>query len=246
MERIWNDMQTVRHHACGPDGKLKLPALFDYLQDAAAQHANHLGVGIRFLAEHRMLWVLSRIRLRILRLPAIGETVRITTYPSGPEKIFATRQYALSDGEGRELVRGTSFWLLLDAAKFRPLKPLQHLGGALPANEDQTRYFTGLAKLEGNPALSDLREYGVTHSMIDVNRHLNNAYYAFFTNDALGMMSGAFRTLSEIQVNFNHSAALGDRILCRGALSGGAFYVEGVSSDGSVSYFQADGTLNGL
>ena len=246
MERIWNDTQIVRHHACGPDGKLKLHVLFDYLQDAAAQHADHLGVGIRFLAEHRMLWVLSRIRLRILRFPAIGENVRITTYPSGPEKIFATRQFLLSDSADNQIACGSSFWLLLDALKFRPLKPLQHLGGALPANEDQTRYFTGLDKLEGNPALSDLREYAVTHSMIDVNRHLNNAYYAFFTSDALGMMSGAFRTVSEIQVNFNHSAALGEKILCRGSLSGGVFYVEGVSPDRSVTYFQAAGKAAGL
>lgn len=85
--------------------------------------------------------------------------------------------------------------------------------------------------MEGNPAVSELREYTVSHSMIDVNRHLNNAYYAFFTNDALGMMSGAFRSVSEIQVNFNHSGTLGDRIVCRGSLSSGCFYVDGRSPD---------------
>ena len=101
MERIWHDLQTVRHHACGPDGTLKLHVLFDYLQDAAAQHADHLGVGIRFLAEHRMLWVLSRIRLRILRLPAIGETVdeRIPIFRS----LAADHAMALRCEESRTL-----------------------------------------------------------------------------------------------------------------------------------------------
>ena len=246
MERIWTDHLTVRHHECGPDAKLKLNSLFDYRQDAAAGHADHLGVGIQFLAEHRMLWVLSRVKLRIARMPAIGERICVTTYPSGPEKIFATRQYAVCDEKGELIIYGTSFWLLLDGAKFRPLKPLQHLGNALPANGDQIRYFSGLDKLEGNPAVSELREYTVSHSMIDVNRHLNNAYYAFFTNDALGMMSGAFRSVSEIQVNFNHSGALGDRIVCRGSLSSGCFYVDGRSPDGSVTFFQASGAVNDL
>lgn len=215
MERIWTDHLTVRHHECGPDAKLKLNSLFDYLQDAAAGHADHLGVGIQFLAEHRMLWVLSRVKLRIARMPAIGERICVTTYPSGPEKIFATRQYAVCDEKGELIIYGTSFWLLLDGREVPSPEAASASWKRLAGERGSDPLFSGLDKLEGNPAVSELREYTVSHSMIDVNRHLNNAYYAFFTNDALGMMSGAFRSVSEIQVNFNHSGTLGDRIVCR-------------------------------
>ena len=79
MERIWSDRLTVRHHECGPNAELKLNSLFDYLQDAAAKHADHLGVGFQFLAAHHILWILALMNLWIVRMPAIGETIRVVT-----------------------------------------------------------------------------------------------------------------------------------------------------------------------
>ncbi len=64
------------------------------MQDAAALHADELGCGLDFLHRNRMLWVLSRIRVAIDRMPEIGETIQVLTYPTGTERLFALRQFS--------------------------------------------------------------------------------------------------------------------------------------------------------
>ena len=42
-----------RHSEVDLNGKVKLRAVFDYIQEAAAQHAEILGCGMRFLAKEK-------------------------------------------------------------------------------------------------------------------------------------------------------------------------------------------------
>ena len=238
------DRLTVRPHEAGPDGRLRPGSLFDYLQDAAAGHADQLGCGIAFLRRRRLLWVLSRIRLEIRRYPAIGETLELETYPSGPDKLFATRQFTLRDADGETAARASSCWLLLDGATFRPRKVLATLELPLPANGDRIRHFTELDKLAAPDGTVDRVEHRVRHSHIDVNCHLNNAFYAAFIADTLGELTGDFRAPRELQVNFLHAGALGDRIACGGTLTeDGEFRIDGQSPDGQTRYFQSAGRI---
>ena len=237
---------TVTHHECGPDAVLKLNCILDYFQDIAACHADLLRIGMTDLQELHELWVLSRLRLRFNRYPVLGEKLTVMTYPTGLNRLFATRQYQLLAENGERLVEATSFWIVIDDTKFRPVKPFKMLADFDGRNLDKPRFFPDLDKIaEPEDGVSEnLLEYQVLHSNIDLNRHLNNAFYGSYIVDTLGKLAGRLCHPREVQINFLLPGALNARIHCGGRLNeDGAFYIDGRNAESGQLCFQAEGSL---
>lgn len=233
---VWNEDFTVRHTEVSREGNLRIDTFFDYMQEAAANHAANLGCGLADLEKHGMMWVLSRLRLRIFRTPGIGERITVTTWPSGVDKLFATREFILTIGD-EQIAAGSSFWLLLDRARMRPLRVLESLPIPLPDNSGRERVFTDLPKLPRREC-SDPLPLTVTESQIDVNRHMNNARYIARLFDWLSVHLGAAPVVSEIQANFLMGTAPESVLTVSGSAENGVWYIE--ESVDSVPHFQAE------
>ena len=226
----------VRHHECGPNGNMKLQLLMDCLQDIAAEHAEMLGCGMEDLMTSRRIWVLSRLRIRILRFPRLKDELELLTYPSGHDRLSAFRQYCISCG-GEALVQGSSAWVMLDGDTYRPIAMEKVFEKPLPGKEEKPRYFE---KFDKFPAFEgkELCSFLVGAGDIDLNKHLNNAVYARYIENTLeSLEKGSSQRLRELQINFQHAGQLGDEIPCSGVLDGGSFCIRG------DSFFAAGGTL---
>lgn len=226
----------VRHHECGADGKMKLPLLMDCLQDIAAEHAEKLGCGMEDLQEAKRIWVLSRLKIRVLRFPELKEDLELLTYPSGHDRLFAHRQYSIS-ANGEEVIQGSSAWLMLDGTTYRPQPMEKVFAVPLPTNDDRPRYFEKFEKIADVEA-DNVVSYTVGTSDIDLNLHLNNAVYARYIEDLLGVIApGSEKRIKELQINFQHAGQLGDKIECAGVTDGNIFRISG------GKYFLACGTF---
>ena len=233
----------IRAHECGKDHKLKFHILLDYLQDIAATHAELLDVGLSALERSGTLWVLSRMKLNVRRYPQCDEKITLTTYPSGVSSLFAVREYVMTDEKGEELLHGTSFWLVIDAKTFRPLKAASFLPENMPLNENLPRYFRENGKIERKNIPGNL-SFTVRHGDIDMNRHLNNALFARNILDSICKEKDDFVSIKEIQLNFINSGALGEELIFGSETdSNGNFYAEALSPDGKKCYIQATGIL---
>ena len=223
---------------------LKMKDMLDYLQDVAGHHADELGVGLNSFG-HKMFWVLSRLRLRFSRYPKLGEKLTVMTYPTGLNRLFATRQYQLIAENGERLVESTSFWIVIDDAKFRPVKPFKMLADFGDRNPDKPRFFTDLDKIaEPETPPENLLQYQVLNSNIDLNRHLNNAFYGSYIVDTLGRLTGKLCHPKEFQINFLMPGALNAVIRCGGkVMDDGTFYVDGRNAESGQLCFQAQGSL---
>ena len=233
------------------DAKIRSWTLFNYLQDAASRHADQLGVGLKQLQESSLSWVLCRIRLKMDSFPGYGDTLRITTYPSGFNRLFAFRQFVLSSAvTGERFGVAGSAWLTLNPVNFRPVSPVKFLTGIFHEEFEGDTFFqeASLDKLSApeNP-LEDELNLRISAPMIDYNRHLNNAYYAMFTEDWLSEKQRSLVRFNEIQINFNHSSPLGELLKCTGSLdAAGNFYVEGNQAGSGQNAFQAQGVCEKL
>ena len=228
------------------DGRMRSWIIFNYLQDAAGRHADLLGLGLKQLRDSNLSWVLSRIRLQMDIFPEYGEKLRISTYPSGFDRLFAYRQFLITSADtGRIFGRAGSAWLTLNPQTFRPVSPARHLTGLPQWEHDGDIFFQGesLGKLTaGEQPLSWQQEQRISTAFIDYNRHLNNAYYAMFTEDWLGVKTDSLIRMKEIQLNFNGSTALSEKLICSGNLDQeGNFYVEGIRGNDGKNSFQARG-----
>ncbi len=190
---------TVRTYECGADGHIKIASLMQYLQEAAALHAEQLGFGFEKLDALDGYWVLSNVRVEIAPAsrwgdgPAWNEQVTVRTWPSGYSRLIATREFV---GQGRdkgELFRAGSEWMVLDKQSGRP-KNLFHLDLGLPKTGPKALQEE-LSRLEPHNDYSLAGRVVVPGSSIDLNGHVNNTEYVRWGMDAL---SGAFKLAGNI------------------------------------------------
>ena len=224
----------VRYRETDRNGILKLSSWFDFLQEAAANHATRLGVGLEALSERELLWVLSRLHLAIRRYPEIGETVTVETWPNGFRRLFAHRQFRLTGEDGKELAVASSAWLLLSAEKLRPVR-LEQLPAALPPNAEKPDYFPLETKLP-EPEVPARFQIRVRPTMEDVNGHLNNAEYAGLVQDCAtgpGESSPRFR---EVELHFLSAVRAPELLTVGGIRSGSSFLCCGRNEAGQLSF----------
>ena len=232
----------VRINEFGPNGNMHVHCWFNYMQHIAAVHAEEIGFGLSALKEKGFIWVLSRIRLHIDESPAIDDVLRIETYPNGVDRLFAKRQFKIASAtSGRILGFASSYWLVVEAATQRLKSPVD--AGVDPSlNSDMPDFFPVLGKIAAADAGAP-QVYTIASTCIDLNRHLNNAYYCQYCAEWLAKNADANAEIREMQVNFNHAVKAGETLAISGKIEGSVFSIEGEASDIGKNAFQAEGIL---
>lgn len=185
--------ETVRipSYLCGPEDHVELDGVASLLQEAAWQHARRLGFAFTE-EEATFFWVLHRILVRFYRPPQWNEVVHITTWPSGMERLHALREFHIDGEDGSRLVDVSSSWIILDAVRRRPVRPQNQLP---PDRIDPERLLdlplgklSGILPEEAHPSLMSEAWQEAWHmvrpSDTDRNRHVNNARYVQWMQDA--------------------------------------------------------------
>ena len=179
--RIGEYAWQVRSYECGADGLMTMPSLCNYLQEAASLHAERLGFSKSdFLrGGHDVTWVLTRLMVRLERLPKWAETVTVRTWPRTMRRIVAYRDFELYDADGVRIGAATSEWMLIDMTtrKLVPLPAeLEHDGGDIPPalGEDP---FGARPKFPAAATPDHAEMFTARRCHIDVNRHVNNVHY---------------------------------------------------------------------
>ena len=103
---VWRESFRVRASEMGPDARLRLPALFDLFQEAAGNNAAALGWGSDVLLARGQTWILSRLTLRLLALPAWREDITVETWPAGVHRLWALREFRVVGSERNASSRG--------------------------------------------------------------------------------------------------------------------------------------------
>ena len=181
LEKIY----PVHVYETGPDGRLNLHSLFDYLQDIASDHAVQLGFGRDDLMKQNHFWVLSRIYAEISVWPSWGETISIKTWPRGTDRLFAIRDFEVRYPDGRSIARATSSWLIIDRDSKRIQRPDNNLSLLNFEMAGEKAFPRNAMKLE--PSAENgwcTSKFHVTISDLDVNLHTNNARYLKWVTDS--------------------------------------------------------------
>jgi acyl-ACP thioesterase len=174
---------TVKSYECRPDGNIKTACLMQYLQEAAALHAEQLGFGVDRLNKINSYWVLSNLRIEINRLPKWNDEITVKTWPSGYTRSIATREFVGRDQNDCELFRAGSQWMVLNKQSNR-LKNLFRLDLGLPKTGLKA-LSEKLIRLEPQDDYSEVDRISVPYSSIDLNGHVNNTEYVRWGIDAL-------------------------------------------------------------
>ena len=175
----------IHVYETGPDGKLNLYSLFNYMQDIASDHAVKLGFGRDDLMRNNRFWVLSRIYAEITMWPLWEDTLIIKTWPNGTDKLFALRNYEVKYPDGSYIASGTSSWLILDRTTKKVQRPdstLTQYNFNLQTESSPIRYATKIDPASENGQVSPT--FRIRVSDLDVNLHTNNVRYLKWVSDS--------------------------------------------------------------
>lgn len=166
----------VRYGEIGENGVATLAALGNWLQEAAGRNADRLGFGEEALLPHGLTWVLTRLALRIVRLPRAGEELVIHTWPSTMDR-FGHRGYEVRDGNGTLIVTGTSAWSVMELAGRCMARLPDQLAPKYPAAPRPCEPFACRVIPRIRPEEASRCPLIVRRDDLDINGHVNNTRY---------------------------------------------------------------------
>ncbi|MGE5295459.1 MAG: acyl-[acyl-carrier-protein] thioesterase [Solirubrobacterales bacterium] len=204
------DRFSIRMVDCQPDGRVKASALMQYMQEAAACHAEQLGLGFHELEQRDCLWVLVNLRMEVTHTPRWGEGVIVTTWPSGHTRAIASREFIGRSPDGCEYFRAASDWMILDRQSSRP-RNLDKLNFDLPQGGPKVLAVAPrrLQPAEGYAKACRLR---VPFSALDFNGHVNNTEYVRWAVDAVHQQLGSLPEIRTMQITYLAEVFEGDEV----------------------------------
>lgn len=225
---------------CDIDGRWRPESIFLAMQDASVEHSSRMGSGYFEMRAQGVAWVLTRIALRMMRYPRMGERVVLRTWPAKSAHAIYPRFFELETSAGESVGAASSLWTLIDLdkraiaivsdaeARYEPCarKPPLSLPGA--ANP-----------IEGEVLLDAV--YAPKYADFDINGHVNNTRYVRWLCDALGLPTLREARMRGLTVNYAREILPGQAVALRLLASGREFSMQG-SVDG-VPHFSMRGEL---
>ncbi|MEZ3427452.1 MAG: acyl-[acyl-carrier-protein] thioesterase [Lachnospiraceae bacterium] len=174
----------IRYSETGSDGKLTILSLMDYFQDCSTFQSEDLGVGLSYLRERKLVWVLSSWQIAIERLPQMCERVLVGTFPYDFKGYFGFRNFLMKDEAGNYLAKANTMWTLLDTDTFKPTRLSEEIVRKYKLEEKLPMAYTG-RKIMLQSDMEKQEGIVVKPHHLDTNHHVNNAQYVGMALDYL-------------------------------------------------------------
>jgi len=199
----------VDHRRVAFTERASISSMCDIILEAAGEDAYKRGFGIDVLAERNLGWVLSRMCVELDYMPAEYSEFTIRTWISDYNRLASTRNFTLTDDEGRMFGRAVSQWCMLDFSTRMPadvnLLARMHEGVMVDAPSPCERPRR-IAAVGSEPTA----KHRVVYSDIDFNRHMNTMRYIDMVCDLLPIDELERLNAVRVDMNFMRESRYGD------------------------------------
>jgi len=234
MANIFTKEFTISSYDLNPRGQARLTSMANFFQEVAYHHASELGLGYHDMKSRKTTWVLSRMRIHMKRYPAWNDKIRLETWPSGAERLFALRDFRVYDSSGEVIGMASTAWLILDLDTHRLVRPKEMLEQFKLITYQKSMFEKALDKIAIPDDAKLLNKHKVVFSDLDIVGHVNNVRYMEWCIDAVSTAENAGQEIRELEINFNHEALFGDliRISGTGPKNGETYFIAIREGDG--------------
>lgn len=204
---MYNYKSRIRYSELDETGHLRLESLLDYFQDCSTFHSEDIGLGVKYLKERRMVWVMSSWQIVTERYPGLGETVTVGTAPYDFKGFIGYRNFLMTDEEGKKLAYANTIWSLLDTETGKPVKPSQEmLKGYVLEPKLAMEYAPRKIQIPEN--LKEREAVWIKRHHLDTNHHVNNGQFVRIAIDSLGKDC----KVRQLRAEYKKQVMLGDTL----------------------------------
>lgn len=163
-------------------GLMKPSALLRCAEHMATAHAASLGMDKAFYAARHLVYLVGRQAFRFERVPAMRETLTLTTCPERARRGASKRVLTVRDAAGAEIARVDTRWTLVDTDSFCIVR---HVPEEIDSRWNPEVPCELSQQVPRAEALTPAGVRAAGYSICDTNRHINNAAYLDVACDAL-------------------------------------------------------------
>jgi len=208
---VWKETYRIRSYEVDCRNRLSILSMFSFMQESAGRHADALGVSIHHLRSENHTWMLSRLKIKIYSYPGWNNQIRINTWPSGTQRLFALRDFELKGDNNQVIAAAVSAWLVLDIQKQRPVR-ISPFAERLKPIEGNHILPDSLDKLPGLDNYNYERNFTVRHRDLDINQHVNNVSFVEWVLESVPPYVLNTSVPAALEINFLAEAFYEDRI----------------------------------
>lgn len=203
-------------------------AVLDIFQDMAGKHSNSYGMTFENLMEKNQIWVLLRVKYKVIKQPSLYSKVTSITYPKKKSLVDFDREYQIIDENGEVLINGISKWIIIDATSKRII-PAKHIKFDAPIPID-SMFNDKFDKLKDFDTTNlPVYEYKVAFSDIDHNNHVNNTKYCIMALNSINLKKQ--EEIIEFEINFVNEVKEDSIINIYHYKENNTYFIKGVCND---------------
>ena len=204
---------TVLSGQCDSLMRLRTEAILMSFQDVASRHAMFLGIDdLSLLEKDNAMWVITKTKVKINKLPLWNDDVSIRTWPMGADGVRCNRCYQIIK-DNEILINGITEWVIIDATT-RTLRKVETT--SYPNDIDWITEKSIEEKFRRFK--DDFTENDVVYKRlirsgdIDVTHHTNNVTYITMLLDTFSVKELENMSLKEIEVSYINESFEGETL----------------------------------
>jgi len=225
-ENSYIRQEEVSFGQCDRGERMRVSALLDKVASFGGYDYDARGITRQVLIGMGYAFLLSRVAIRIHRLPRYGDILTTQTWENGAKGAHMQRVFEMTDQEGRLCVSAKSDWILVDPVSHRIQRPrgfTEHSLTGCPKEIDCPAPGKLVLPKEG---LEELGTRRVVWSDLDGNGHLYSGKYGDIVWDHLPQELQE-KTPVEFHINYSKEATLGEELRLAGIAEEGSYRMEG-------------------
>lgn len=209
---LHRESYTIRSYEVDVHGVVSIPAICNYFQNLGYNHALRMKEWNDIEESGSTGYVLTRLHVRMLRIPRWKETITIASWLSPIVSGSAIRDFELTDERGSLVGVGTNSAVFFDLERRRPMEaPEGFLKLNLPkrprALDDPFERLPKPAHIHHEKAFTA----GMTD--IDMYNHVNNVVYISWAMDAVPQEVWRTHVPMEMEIAFRSEVSFGEAVV---------------------------------
>lgn len=217
----------VKYYECDVNNKMKLSAAMKHMEQCSSEHLEELGFSAAHLMENHFVFLLSKMSIKVHRMPRCTEQIVIGTTAIKPKGVRFAREVAVETPQGERLISAYSLWILVDPESRKVYRPSAFPYDLNFGQESMADIIEDVPfpkqEVEGHTSLTSVR-----YSHLDCNGHVNNTMYADFICDMLPYDELCNKEIEKLIISFQNEAKWGDVIeISSASIDDGQYHMRG-------------------
>jgi len=210
-KKIWSDNYQIYTFHLDNKGLSTLPVLCQFMQNSAANHAVHFGVGYYELIDKKLIWVLARQLVQIHAYPKFRDKIMVITWPSGRDRLSWSRDFKIVGPENQTIALATTIWFVIDVEQRKP----QRTDSFFEFDFEDTEKVIPqkLKKLRTINSKDIEKQFQVGYWDLDLHGHVNNIRYLEWIIESYSFEFQNTHTIKEIEINYLAEAFYADQVV---------------------------------